>query len=131
MCSMPPPLCWVRKERVRGEAQRGGEERKQASPSRPQVLPRSDNRAPIRKAFLLQIRPSSSPPTPTELQTMVVAHIASFLRSWATASLISSPFKFPCRSKKACFVHSRIHLAITGECFTYLFHSCLYSHAIT
>ena len=35
------------------------------------------------------------------------------------------------RSKKALLVHSRIHLAITGNCFTHSLHSHEYLHSIT
>ena len=43
----------------------------------------------------------------------------TFLRSQANGSLISSSFTGFFRNKKARFVNSHIHLAITGESFTH------------
>ena len=72
------------------------------------------------------------PRTKLELQTKTAGTLwppFAFLCSWANASLISSLFTASFRNKKARFVHSHIHLAITGECFTHSLHSreCIHS----
>ena len=55
-------------------------------------------------------------------------HFSPLTGKWFTGFLFIHGFFF--RSKKARFVHSQIHLAITGECFTYSLHSRKYIHAI-
>ena len=82
-----------------------------------------------RTAWYLILDVTLDQPPPFSALWTLVAHI-HFFRSWANASLISSSFagSFP---KKARLVHSHIHWAITGKCFTHSLHSCEYIHSIT
>ena len=70
--------------------------------------------------------PFSKPPSEKDSE----APPFTFLRSRANGSLTSSSFTGFFHSQKARFVHSHIHLAITGECFIHSLHSREYIHSI-
>ena len=64
----------------------------------------------------------------TKFLTLVATiHFSPFTGEWFTELLFIHGFF---RDKKARFVHSHIHLAITGECFTLSLHSHEYIHSI-